>query len=162
MTAKPFTPWKAHLQTLRRAEADLSAEERFSALIEISSFVLEVLASISDDVDQILDHELPELERRITAKRRDQYGSRVMNRPVAQPVQLSPEILREMADMDLQPHGGDPFWDEMWDEFVAHLGGVPQALKACRERQLAGQHDLRAYVVAAVRSYRRRAEGKAT
>ncbi|WP_424749897.1 hypothetical protein [Mycobacterium sp.] len=91
-------------------------------------------------------------------KRGDQYGSRVMNHPVAQPVQLSPEILREMADMDLLPHDGDPFWDEMWDEFVAHLGGVPQALKACRKRQLAGQHDLRAYVVAAVRSYRRKAE----
>jgi hypothetical protein len=85
------------------------------------------------------------------------------NHPVAQPVQLSPEILSEMEDMDLLPHEGDWYWDEMWDEFVASLGGVPQAVKACRERQLRGQRDLRAHVVRAGKSYQRRADrGKPT
>jgi hypothetical protein len=89
-------------------------------------------------------------------RRGDQYGSRVTNHPVAQPVQLSPEILREMEDMDLLPEDGDPFWDEMWDEFVAHLGGVPQAVKACRKRQLKGQRGLRGYVVGAGLAYQRK------
>jgi hypothetical protein len=89
-------------------------------------------------------------------RRGDQYGSRVTNHFVAQPVQLSPEILSEMEDMDLLPQDGDPFWDEMWDEFVAHLGGVPQAVKACRKRQLKGQRGLRGYVVGAGLAYQRK------
>jgi hypothetical protein len=91
-------------------------------------------------------------------KRGNRYGPRVVNHPVASPVQLSSEILREMADMDLLPHAGDPWWDNSWDELVAYLGGVPQALDVCRKQKLAGRRNLRAYVVAAAEAYRSRAE----
>lgn len=162
MTAELGTPWDAHLQTLRRAEADLSAEEQVRALIQVAMFTIEELADVCEDVDQIIDEDLPAIERRITARRGSQYGSPVKDYPMVQVEQLSAEIREELADMDLLPRVGDPRWDENWAEYVAYLGGVPQAVEACRRKQLVGQRNLRGHVVDAVGSFRRRAKKSAT